>query len=337
MTSTLVIVGAALVVVAMVDAIVTTLSAGSGGGPLTTRLSKAAWRGMRAVAPGGASRVLTYSGAIVLLVTVLTWVLLLWTGWTLIFASSDGAVLDGTTGQPAPLTARIYYVGFVVFTLGIGDVVPGAGPWQVATAVASFLGLFLVTLAITYLMSVVSAAVNRRALARDIHLSGRTGVDIVRLHWNAGDGGGQFASLAQSLSTQILKTAQQHLAYPVLHHFHARERDSSAPRAMAALDDALLLMSAALPEHARPGSDTLVRLRRTVEHYAEIIETDVLGHADPPLPDLAALRSAGIPVVDEQCFLDAAAEHRDRRRRLDALVRADAWTWPEHPVSPTGE
>lgn len=67
---------------------------------------------------------------------------------------------------------------------------------------------------------------------------------------------------------QILQTTQQHLAYPVLHHFHARTNGSSAPRALAALDDALLIMSAALPEQDRPSSDTLTRLRRAIEHYA---------------------------------------------------------------------
>lgn len=333
MTPFLALAGVVLVAIALADAIVTTLSAGNGGGPLTTRLTNVTWRGLRAVTAGGASRVLSYSGTFVLLVTVLTWVTLLWAGWSLIFLSADRAVVDATTSAPASVAARVYYAGFVVFTLGIGDVVPGSGTWQVATAVASFLGLFLVTLSITYLVSVVSAAVTRRALAREIHLSGLTGIDIVQLHWTGDQVSSQFSSLVQTQCTQILQTTQQHLAYPVLHHFHARIADSSAPRALAALDDTLLIMSAALPEQNRPSRDTLTRLRRAIEHYATTVGGSGRGQQDPPLPNLAPLRAAGVPVVTDAQFADVAAEHTARRRRLDALVRADAWTWPEHPCA----
>lgn len=262
---------------------------------------------------------------------MLTWVVLLWAGWALIFSSMDAAVLDSTASAPASVAARIYYAGFVVFTLGVGDFVPGSGPWQIATAAASFLGLFLVTLSITYLVSVVSAAVTRRQLARSVHLSGETGADIVLTHWTGEQVSSQFDSLAQTLTTQVLQTTQQHLAYPVLHHFHATDETSSAPRALAALDDALLLFSAGLGEQARPSGDTLARLRRAIEHYAATVHSGGHEAKDPPLPGLAPLRDAGVPVVDDAAFARAAVAHVERRGRLDALVRADAWAWPARP------
>ena len=332
MTFVLIALGAALVALAVADAVVTTLSAGNGGGPLTSRLARLTWTALRALARGrGESRLLSLAGTAVLLVTVLTWVVLLWAGWTLIFASSDTAVVDSTTSAPASVAARVYYAGFVVFTLGVGDFVPGTGAWQIATAAASFLGLFLVTLSITYLVSVVSAAVSRRQLARSVHLSGETGVDIVLSHWDGEQVSSQFDSLAQTLTTQVLQTTQQHLAYPVLHHFHAADKASSAPRALAALDDALLLLSAGLAEQVRPSGDTLARLRRAIEHYTTTVHSGGHQPQDPPLPSLTPLRDAGVPVLDDAALTRAAAAHAERRGRLDALVRADAWTWPARP------
>lgn len=331
MTVVLVALGALLVAVAVADAVVTTLSAGNGGGPLTSRLARLTWTALRAAARGqGQSRFLSYAGTVVLLVTVLTWVVLLWVGWTLIFASSGTAVVDSTTSAPASVAARIYYAGFVVFTLGVGDFVPGSGAWQIATAAASFLGLFLVTLSITYLVSVVSGAVSRRQLARSVHLSGETGTAIVLTHWTGDQVSSQFDSLAQTLTTQVLQTTQQHLAYPVLHHFHAADPASSAPRAIAALDDALLLLSAGLDERARPSGDTLARLRRAIEHYTATVHSGGHQPQNPPRPDLSPLRQAGVPVVDDASFAAAYDAHAERRQHLDALVRADAWTWPAH-------
>ena len=325
----LVLVGALLVLLAMTDAVFTTLAAGRGGGPLTQHVGRWTWRLLRAASRHENSRLLAHAGMCVLLSTVLTWVLLTWVGWTLVYASSDGAVLDSTTSAPADLAARIYFAGFVIFTLGVGDVVPGAGAWQVVTALASFLGLFLVTLSITYLVSVVSAAVDRRALARDISLSGETGSEVVLLHW-AGDAiSSTFTSLTQTLSTQVLRISQQHLAYPVLHHFHATEAASSAPRALAVLDDTLLILEAGVPEHVRPAPDVLTRLRRTLEQYAETVTGAASADAPlPPLPDLGLLRGAGIPTVGDAQFALDAELHETRRRRVHELVRADAWPWP---------
>jgi hypothetical protein len=334
MTLLLILLGAALVALAVADAVATTLSAGNGGGPLTSRLARLTWRALRAAARGRSdSRLLSFAGAIVLLVTVLTWVVLLWAGWALIFASTDAAVVDSTTAAPASVAARVYYAGFVVFTLGVGDFVPGSGAWQIATAAASFLGLFLVTLSITYLVSVVSAAVTRRQLARSVHLSGETGTDIVLTHWTGEQVSNQFDSLAQTLTAQILQTTQQHLAYPVLHHFHAADETSSAPRALAALDDALLLLAEGLEQQARPSGDTLARLRRAIEHYTSTVHSGGHEPQDPPLPGLAPLRDAGVPVVDDTAFARAAAPHAERRQQLDALVRADAWKWPARPAA----
>ena len=329
MTVVLILLGVLLVGLALFDAVLTTMSAGNGGGPLTQRVGRWVWQALAAVSADRRPRLLPYAGTAVLLTTLLIWVTLLWAGWTAVFSSTPDAVLTSKDDRPASLPGRIYYAGFVVFTLGVGDLVPGSATWQVVTAVATFLGLSLVTISITYLISVVNAAVGRRALARDIHLSGLTGTDIVRLHWTGERVSDHLASVTTSVASRILTTSQQHLAYPVLHHFHAADEPSSAPRALAALDDALVVLSVGLHEQVRPADDVLTRLRRALEHYAETVEagTDQPPH-DPPLPDLEPLRAAGVPVVSDGELALAITPHRERRRKIHQLVQADARSWP---------
>ncbi|RBY91948.1 hypothetical protein DQ237_19245 [Blastococcus sp. TF02-8] len=48
----------------------------------------------------------------------------------------------------------------------------------------NFSGLFVVTLSITYLLAVVSAVVDRRALATHVHALGRSGGDVLVTGWS---------------------------------------------------------------------------------------------------------------------------------------------------------
>lgn len=324
----LIAIGAVLVLLAVVDAVMTTMTAGGGGGPLTSRLGRGLWRVMLRVSGGRSSRLLSYAGALILLATVVVWVLLLWGGWTLIFSGSN-AVVGATTGTPASVPATIYYAGFVVFTLGVGDFVAETGTWQVLTALASVVGLFLITLSITYLVSVVSAAVTRRQLAQSISVLGITGPEIVLTYWSSGQLSSQFASEAQALRTQLLTTTQQHLAYPVLHFFHSRQASTSAPRSVAALDDALLLLAAGVVGDAAPGRDVLGPLQRALEHYADTVHSVGGGDpGEPPTPPLAPLEEAGMPVVDRHEYHSATRRHAARRETLHRIVRSDGWSWP---------
>jgi hypothetical protein len=127
----------------------------------------------------------------VLIATVLTWVLGLWAGWSLVFGGS-GSIVEATSRRPAGASDVVYYAGFTIFTLGTGDFVAADPGWRITTAIASFSGLFLITLAITYLISIVSALVNRRALAVQILGLGTSPGDIVANGWSSDRFGNMF-------------------------------------------------------------------------------------------------------------------------------------------------
>lgn len=326
----LIVLGAVLVAAVAVDALATTLSVSSGAGPLTTRLLAWCWRlALAAHRTGKEGSFLTAVGAVLLTTTVLAWVAVLWAGWALVFAGS-GAVVDSQSGAPVGPGDVVYYAGMTVFTLGTGDVVSAEGSWRVVMAAASFSGLFLVTLAITYLISVVAAVVTRRALAVSIHALGESSTAIVERGWT-GEGFSQmFEQQLIDLRSEVAASAEQHLAYPVLRYFHSPQPHLAAPLAVARLDEALLVLTEGVQESVRPDGSATEPLRYAVARFVATARQGSGSRAGGPPPpvSLAPLGRAGVPMVAEADFDAANRRHADRRTDLHRLVADAGWSWP---------
>lgn len=324
-----VVLGLILLVLVFADAFMTTLTLTAAAGPLTNRALALCWRGLlRLHRRDRESRLLTAAGTMLLTMTVLTWVLGLWLGWALVFAGS-GAVQESGTGARAGALDLLYFSGLTVFTLGSGDVVAASPGWRLVSALASFSGLFLVTLAITYLISVVAAVVHRRSLAIQIRGLGDEAQSIVRSGWHGSGFSPIFEQQLIALVPVVVVSSEQHLAYPVLHYFHSPTRSLSTPLAVATLDDALLLMSTAVAEECRPDHNAVVPLRSAIWRYVETASTiGPTPDADvPPTPGTRALAAAGIPLVAEHELAAEFAEEGHRRALLNRLVVSDGWTW----------
>lgn len=120
-------VGVALLTIAAVDVLVTTL--GQGGGPLFLRITSLGWWiGSRLHRWRSGHRVLAVFGIAGFLLTVALWLLLSWVGWSLILAADPGAVVVSDSGEPASFVNRLHYVGFIMVTLTRGDFEP-EGHW----------------------------------------------------------------------------------------------------------------------------------------------------------------------------------------------------------------
>ena len=323
--------GALVLLAVFYDSLTTTLGASRAAGPITRRLSGLLWRVLlRLHRRREGSRLLSAAGPVLLITTVLLWVIGLWAGWTLVLLGEPGAVLDADTGAPGGTLDVVYYAGFTVFTLGVGDFVASSPGMRVLTAVASFTGLSLITLAITYLVSVISAVVSRRALAVTISALGPTSGEMVARGWTRGSFSPEFLQQLVNLTGQLASAGEQHLAYPVLHYFHSRTRQTAAPPALAQLDDALLILDAAVLPQARPSPAAVLPLRSVLDRYlstvADVSTAPVESDAPPP-PDLAPVAAAGIPLDSAERFAERVADHAERRRRLATVVAGDGWSW----------
>lgn len=325
--------GMALVIAGAVEALWTTLWVDGRAGPLTGRFAVAmdrlgwrrAWRGRH--------RLASLRAPVILVSSVLLWVALLWAGWVVVFSAQADSVRHTHTGAPADLMARIYFVGYTFFTLGNGDFSPGeSGAWRIAAVATSFSGLFVVTLAVTYLLAVLEAIVRKRSFASQVMALGRSGEEVV---CNAWDGRG-FPSLDLQLVSvieQLNVLTEQHQAYPVLHYDHTEQARRSSQRAVVVLDDALTMLAHGVRAEHRPARVALEPARRSVEEYLETLRGARIRPAEAPLPapDLERVRGAGIATVNGDEFAAAIRGMDERRRLLRALLEEEGRDWPSAP------
>ncbi|MBD0334022.1 MAG: two pore domain potassium channel family protein [Cyanobacteria bacterium Co-bin13] len=330
MTAILVILGAAIILFVTLDIVVTTLTVG-GAGPLMERVAGGVWwLALKIHQRRHNHTLLVTTGWLILVLMVVFWLLLTWVGWTLVFSAAETAVVNAETDVPANFWERVYFTGFTIATLGIGDYQPQHAFWQIATAVAAANGFFFVTLGVAYLLPVASAVAGKRALALYISTLGGTGDEIIRRSWNGRDFG-QLDQHLINLAPMMSQLGESHLTYPILYYFHSIDRTRSMPLSIAALDEALtLLQYGVLAEH-RPDSTALVTMRRANAAFLNTLRAVYLNstQSEPPLPNLDLLRSHGIPTVSDEEYHRTAKRLGlgQRRKLLLALLNNDGWSW----------
>ncbi len=321
--------GALLVSVALWDAIAHTIVL-RGGGPIARRLGESIWRLVILTRHWRwFPRLAPMAGPFILLSAFLVWSLLLWIGWTLIFLADPQGIVKGATSAAASAWDRLYYSGFVLTTLGIGDYEPRSALFQILTVISAGMGFFSITLFVTYLLSVLNAVVFKRSLAFDILSLARTPEQLVIRAWQDG----RFRSLEQYMlatSSDLVALSQKHLAYPTLHYFHTTDPKGSPGVAVTVLDEALTLLSYGVAEGHRP--DRLL-MRSVRESSLQLADTVTYGRgcagerAAPPAPSLAALREAGVPTVSDGDFARDIETLAVRRAKFAALVHYEGRDW----------
>ena len=303
--------GVLVLLATTVDLFATVAQPGRHGGFLATRLVDLAWRGaLRLHSAWPSHRRLAAAGVMCVVAVPLCWMASMWLGWSLVFASSDGAVVDARTGEPADWASRSYYAGYSLFTSGLGDKVPGGDSWEIMTVLTTAMGLGLVTLAITYLVPVVQAGTARRSFARQISRLGTTPRGIVDRCWRP-PGTTVLADAAADMLPRLELLTEQHLTYPVLHYLHSIDENTAFAPRIAALHSAMVLAS-------RSADDANVRLRFDLlrEAIDDLACTFPVTDAGPD--DASSASVDGGPAT---AALEASCG------RLQELVRRDGWSW----------
>lgn len=216
-----VILGTLLIVSVMIDACWTTLTT-RGSGLLTSGVVAGvrlfAYMSSRWLTRRGP---LMAAGPLAVILMGMVWLIGLWSGWVLVFYGMSASVLDSATNMPVGLGGYIYYVGFTLSTLGVGDLVPAGSALQVLTTVASFNGLILVTLVITYAVPLVGGAVERREVAFELCLINKA------MNRKQGLEPALLAGDLKSVRRDLLHCTEQRMAYPMLDLYFTRSRDFS--------------------------------------------------------------------------------------------------------------
>lgn len=320
--------GSLLIIVVMIDLIWSILST-LGAGPIATSITSLIWIIARTFRQKTSFKALSKLTPLAMLGTIfMVWLAILWAGWLLIFIAHDGAIIVESTGARPSLFGHIYFVGTALSTLGSSQIIPKNPQWGLIMGLASFNGLIVLTLFITYLLPIVSAAVDRRQIALTIWGLGESSEDIVLNGWNQGSFQVLESQLYQ-LALQLLTHSERHVAYPVLQYFSAASPRADLSPRIASLDDAITILAHAVPAHLRPAQTVLRTLRKAISEYLRRVEERHIKLTDEPpeLPDFGAIRRAQIPLVSDDEIKTIFDERRDHRRLLCGFVEADGWSW----------
>ncbi|MCJ8163564.1 potassium channel family protein [Pontibacter sp. E15-1] len=318
--------GVTIVLLTIIDLVYTTF-APRGAGFISGPVTVAVWQLFLLLGRLTKSRsALTGAGIVIVFTILFTWVALLWVGNAFIYSASDKAVVNSTTSLPATLMERIYFTGYTLSTLGNGDFKAGTDGWRIFTAFISFTGLMFITIAITYMVPVLSAITARRALSIRISSIGHSPQRILLNYWNGTD----FKKLEtpfQSLTQDIVQQGQMHLSYPVLHYFQQSDKGASLLPNLAALDEALTLMLLYVPAHMRPDDQYLIPLRKGITTFISSLSSLYIDSEKDALPPIQAdqLQKADLQLLEPgvQQFEQLAK----RRRALKSLVEYNGWDW----------
>jgi len=323
-----IVLGALLLILGIVDFIWTTLWVDGGAGPLTKRASNLIWNILRK-ASRDHPKAMSLSGPVILVMTLAMWIVLLWAGWTFLFAGNSTAIIHAQDKSPATWPERIYYTGYLIFTLGNGDFSPQGSVWQIATVLATGTGMLFITLGVTYLLSVLGAVTQKRAFSESVFGIGNNSMDIVKNAWN----GQHFHNadfLLKEYSSQLSSITSQHKAYPILHYYYAEDKNEAVPLAVSVLDEALTIFYyGILPEH-QPNRLLLIEARSSVHSYLDTLHSAKVKPSKeaPPFVDIETMQKEGFPVVSEHAYLDALNGLEERRKKLLGIVQANAFKWP---------
>lgn len=161
---------------------------------------------------------MNYAGMVTVTSLLLGWLSIFWSGNSLIYFSDSNSVLVSQTKIAANALEKVYFVGNILSTMGLGDFEPNCNDWKIYTSIISLSGIIIITIWIAYLMPVLSAEMEKRKVATYIHSLGTSLSDIPLNAWNGED----FSSLSQhfiGIANYIMNQSQNHIAYPVLHNF----------------------------------------------------------------------------------------------------------------------
>lgn len=271
-------------------------------------------------------------GLVTFLFTIMIWYLLFWMSWALIFLTTSDGIVESKTGRNANPIEVIYYAGFVIFTLGIGDYRPNGGVYMILTSFAAGCGFFLVSISAAYLLSATDAIIRQRQLAGHISAIGGSPTQIIINAYNKKDIS-SLDSYIQTIAADIIRCGQQILCFPLIFNFYSLELVYSSAIRIAALDETLTMIECCLPENMQLSHFCVNYMKSAVVQYLNALKVVKItchdSYPKTPIPDVQALINYGIPVVSTEIY---TAKYNDiflvkRRKLLHSMVLDSGRKW----------
>jgi hypothetical protein len=247
--------GIILLALVFYDIYSTILRATKYPGPISEFLNRGLWRvasrATRKVNRRLRHQTLSAIGPLLMPSLISLLILTLITGFALIYLPRMGTdfKIDEAVHSHLALQA-FYFSGITLTTVGYGDIIPVSTAMRIVALFEAALGIAVITISITYLLTVYGALERKRAVALKFYHQARQGADIsgfISSHFARG----RFHSLTESLreaTHHLQELLESHLEHPVIHYFHPVEVYKGMPRALFVVLETVAILNAHVDE-----------------------------------------------------------------------------------------
>ena len=261
------------------------------------------------------------SGILINLGILSIWILLIWFSLFFIYSSNPEAIVN-TKGEVANTIERLYFTGYTLSTLGMGNFNPDNSFFQLLTSIFSFFGFIFLTTSITYLVSVFSGVRHKRTLSLMLTKLGSTPSEAVR----------RFVEQDSTFTYQQILLMQQiidqhsatYQAYPVLHYYINSDEESSLSVHLTILDESISILLSSSKEYTF--KKELIPLRKSINDFLKQLQEKfkLVEKSD----GVVRIDWSGLQLPDD--FLQREIDENDlkyRRKILSGLLATEGFTW----------
>lgn len=313
----LLLVGVTILVLVLFDFFYTTLS-GSGLGLISKIVAVSAEKLVKFLVKIMGRNILKLSGLTVNLSMLFIWIILTWVGLFLVYSSNPEAIVNAQ-GDTADVWERLYFTGYIISTLGMGNFYPTTPFFEILTNCFAFLGFILFTSSMTYFISVASALVQKRTLIKTIHGLG-TNPQAISEKLNSFSSSYSYQQLL-NLQEMVDQHAVNHHAYPVVHFYTRPEPKDCLSLNMARLDEALSILIGS--ENKSKFQKELQPLRSAIYTFLQNLDSNF----SRSMPKVKNPVQASYFGYHQSIKNDE--EQKDRRRILERLLKSEGLKWSD--------
>jgi hypothetical protein len=296
-------------------------------------------------------------GPLLLPLLIVVYIVLLVLSFALVYYPHIPGAFHFSVPHPEPgWVDAVYFSGCTLTTIGYGDIVARKAPLRFIALSEAATGLALISLAITYLLTVYTALERKRAVAVSLYHQAGEGADVAGFiaHYFVE---GRFYGLRDALRTvtrDLQGLLESHIDHPVIHYFHPVEVYKSLPRMLFLLLEACTVIRAALDREENSDLRNYPEVR-TLEAGVRHVLKQLVGSLDlerrerPRRPTvheerederrwrrryeqtLARLKESGIKTRDdaEQGWGEYRAQREEWESRLRRLALHLGYDWDE--------
>ena len=248
-------IGVALLLVAVSDVYQTILHARARSGVLSETINRMVWRAVRSIAfrlpRQRRHRLLNKIGPLLLPAFVILLIVILITGFALIYLSNMPASFNvDSEAESSPVVEAFYFSGITLMTVGYGDITPDTLSMRSVALLESASGFVLISLGVTYLITVYSALERKRAVALSFYHRADEGADAAGFiaHHFVDD---RFYGLEDTLraaTRDIQDLLEAHIEHPIIHYFHPIEVHKGMPRILFLILETCVVIKSCLDQ-----------------------------------------------------------------------------------------